>query len=230
MKRWGFRICAFLLLGAIVNVAVAFALWLWGERPLSGTFEAIDYWQLRSSDTKDIAMWHRLARHDWPMAPQTKMHQTTFGMRYSKMTAVKNDFNAIETSSHEEWKLKAKDRLFFTIASTACGWPIPFASISEARVASGMPPKFSTWDDAWLIGRLRVPNGVELPGFTINTLFYAAVLMGLFAVPFALRRRRRIRRGLCPGCAYDLRGSASQTCPECGAAVRRSSSESATTS
>src|SRR4029078_486715 len=34
------------------------------------------------------------------------------------------------------------------------------------------------------------------PGFAINTLCYAALGWLLFAAPFALRRRRRIKRGL----------------------------------
>jgi hypothetical protein len=61
------------------------------------------------------------------------------------------------------------------------------------------------------------------PGFAINTVFYAAVLWMLFAVPLALRKRRRIKRGWCSKCAYDLRGrppATSTVCPECGAAAR----------
>jgi hypothetical protein len=33
------------------------------------------------------------------------------------------------------------------------------------------------------------------------------------------RARRRLKRGLCPACGYDLRGAAHERCPECGAAV-----------
>ena len=55
------------------------------------------------------------------------------------------------------------------------------------------------------------------PGFAINTVFYALGGWLLFAGPFVVRRWRRIRRGLCPKCAYDLRGSDSPACPECGA-------------
>ena len=60
------------------------------------------------------------------------------------------------------------------------------------------------------------------PGFAINTVFYAFILWLLFAAPFAVRRRRRIRRGLCPKCAYDLRGTpdGATACPECGHVVR----------
>ena len=66
-----------------------------------------------------------------------------------------------------------------------------------------------------------VPVRPLWPGFAINTLFYAAILWLLFAGPFALRRWRRINRGLCPKCAYDLRNRASDSsvCPECGTAV-----------
>ena len=56
------------------------------------------------------------------------------------------------------------------------------------------------------------------PGFAINTLFYAAILWGLFAAPLALRRRRRIKRGLCPKCAYPI--GASDVCTECGTGWR----------
>ena len=60
------------------------------------------------------------------------------------------------------------------------------------------------------------------PGFAINTVFYAAILWMLFAAPFALRRRRRIKRGLCPTCGYDLRGRSGEStlCPECGKSLK----------
>ncbi len=52
------------------------------------------------------------------------------------------------------------------------------------------------------------------PGFAINTIFYAAVLWLLIAVPFALRRRLRVQRGLCEKCAYPI--GSSPVCTECG--------------
>lgn len=60
------------------------------------------------------------------------------------------------------------------------------------------------------------------PGFAINTIFYAAFLWLLFAASGYVRRRfirGRIKRGLCPACAYPV--GSSEVCTECGAPRRR---------
>jgi predicted amidophosphoribosyltransferase len=57
----------------------------------------------------------------------------------------------------------------------------------------------------------------------INTLFYAAILWLLFAAPFALLRWRRIKRGLCPACAYPV--GTRDLCSECGTPVNRCGSQ-----
>ncbi len=55
------------------------------------------------------------------------------------------------------------------------------------------------------------------PGFALNTMLYAMVLWLLSVAPLALRRRGRIKRGLCPKCAYPV--GTSDTCTECGSPV-----------
>jgi hypothetical protein len=64
-----------------------------------------------------------------------------------------------------------------------------------------------------------VPTGPLRNGFAINTAFYAAILWLLFFAPLALGRRRRIKRGLCPACAYPV--GSSDVCTECGTPVIR---------
>ena len=63
-------------------------------------------------------------------------------------------------------------------------------------------------------------HGVAIlwPGFAINTIFYAAMLWLLFAAPGYVRRRVRVRRGLCPACAYPI--GTSDVCTECGKPLR----------
>src|SRR5687767_7531158 len=99
---------------------------------------------------------------------------------------------------------------------------LPLHSVVGAR--SWKYPGPETRDGVWLV---RYPvfdgkktNALWLPyrpiwsGFAINTIFYAAILWMLFAAPFRVRRWRRIRRGLCPVCAYPI--GQSPTCTECG--------------
>jgi len=111
----------------------------------------------------------------------------------------------------------------------AAGWPrraitgrlyidldvIPYALRGEWVVILP-PPKPMRNDQSRLL-----PLQPLWPGFAINTLFYAVVLWMLVAGPRALNRKRRRMRGLCVKCAYDLRGTSSGVCPECGAAQAR---------
>ena len=53
------------------------------------------------------------------------------------------------------------------------------------------------------------------PAFALNTLLYATLTWLLSCALLALRRFRRIRRGLCPTCAYPT--GESSVCSECGA-------------
>ncbi len=73
-----------------------------------------------------------------------------------------------------------------------------------------------------------IPRFTSIPAATpvayslqFHLLFPLILLLSLFVLWFAwplVRRRRRRRRGQCGQCGYDLRGSVSQVCPECGSA------------
>ena len=54
-------------------------------------------------------------------------------------------------------------------------------------------------------------------GFIANMLFYSGFLWLLLPGRRALRREIRRKRGLCMKCAYDLQGADHKACPECGA-------------
>src|SRR5690606_21534602 len=67
-----------------------------------------------------------------------------------------------------------------------------------------------------------IPTDPVFRGFAINTVFYAALMGSILALPlsfFPIRRRLRARRGRCSKCGYDRAGLAgvAAACPECGA-------------
>ena len=51
-------------------------------------------------------------------------------------------------------------------------------------------------------------------GLVANTLLYATVIISIMWLLFAVRVKRRLRRGLCPSCKYPI--GVSDVCTECG--------------
>jgi hypothetical protein len=69
-----------------------------------------------------------------------------------------------------------------------------------------------------ILGRIVIlPYGVIPHTFAANTIVYASVLWSVLAWPFVIQRRLRVRRGLCPRCAYPY--GVSPVCSECGRAL-----------
>lgn len=69
---------------------------------------------------------------------------------------------------------------------------------------------------------LRIADMRALPGrpiwlgLAINSFFWGLALFWLLRGPILIRATVRLRRGLCPACAYDLRNNPTPGCPECG--------------
>jgi hypothetical protein len=95
------------------------------------------------------------------------------------------------------------------------------ADFSDTRPFTERPQWVGAIECKWRYkdGSKRIfPIHPIFPGFAINTIFYAAVLWVLFAVPLKVRRWRRIKRGVCVRCAYPV--GASAVCSECGTPVK----------
>jgi hypothetical protein len=223
----------FLLLGAAVNVAVA-----WGL-----------VWRAQSDDLLDLISETLLVRRE-PLstlkfeAGVARTWQTT---RPMGMTWV-NQIQILDEGQYHDllpsWSAFARHDVSqcvhecFSAADPATsfsevGAGFPLASFYGAR-AFGVfgqlePQEFGFLQLPIALGgdlarmgdrHLTVPAWPLWPGFAVNTLFYAAILWLLFAARLLLpwwRRRRRIRRGLCPACAYPV--GTSPVCTECGKAV-----------
>ena len=61
---------------------------------------------------------------------------------------------------------------------------------------------------------MALPLGIIPLGTVLNTLVYAAAIWTIVILPRDVRLRRRLRRGQCVRCGYQLRDHGS--CPECG--------------
>lgn len=102
----------------------------------------------------------------------------------------------------------------------------PRASQSADRVRvsvrhftyTGLPPPASA--AAWSQTGRRLPTTPMWPGLIAGSFFYGLIIyLPVHAIP-ALRRTRRVRRGLCPACGYNRSGlPAESPCPECGSTI-----------
>src|SRR5262245_47154104 len=107
------------------------------------------------------------------------------------------------------------------VTDMSCGWP---ARSLKGRLWLGKKVQYLTW----LNSDHAVASRALWPGFAINTVFYAAVLWVLVAGirgPGFIRRRIRIKRGLCPSCGYPI--GSNPRCTECGKPVRAKGAEPA---
>jgi hypothetical protein len=71
-------------------------------------------------------------------------------------------------------------------------------------------------------GRPRIaPLRPIWPGLAINTIFYATILWLLWIARARVRRFIRIRRHRCPACGYEIAAGVGPRCSECGAELPR---------
>lgn len=84
--------------------------------------------------------------------------------------------------------------------------PAPANGAAPAISKPGVPDRAVPWRFLWI-------------NLTLDTIFYAAVLLLPYLLVRLIRHHLRRREGLCPRCAYDRSGlESSALCPECGTA------------
>jgi hypothetical protein len=233
------RASVFLLLAAIVNIAVA-----WGCA-LAIHFDTMWYLDGASGGVLEVehSYQHWLVHRDQkPGACRIASQWADRDLRIdlsgawpeNRPEALIPDWAAsarpdVASASRSTWHYRWVD---------ARGWPLlalgtgiacdtsSHANAESVRILGGIPIDQPTLGSMRSIGGNQrfIPLRPIWPGFAINTLFYAGILWLLFAAPFALRRRfrgGRIKRGLCPACAYPVGDS--PVCSECGKAVEQRS-------
>jgi hypothetical protein len=205
VRRIVLRVAVLLLLGAVVNVAVAWGCvctidWSYSNLWLYISDNDTDWWQesapsgFRAKPERYVGPYHALgveSRMYWAGTPDGGVsiqsgHRVRTGFPFRSLEA-------------EQWSDG------FNVARDE-----PEAPIIQRGVISA-PFLQRGGGPSWIYVLPCIPIW---PGFAINTVFYALILWLLLAAPLALRRWRRMRKGLCPKCAYPIGQSAN--CTECG--------------
>jgi hypothetical protein len=203
VKRWLVRICLFLLLGAIVNVAVAWGWVAWSE--------ASTAWQLDRPRVSAI-----LVAGGFDVLPDDRCEGGISAGRGLHIRTIILD--AMEQNGISNWSVEFLAGL--PCHSLHAEWRASGTTTNEMydfKPSGGIQHKRLKFEEE-SFDRL-LPLHPIWPGFAINTVFYAALLWLLFAAPFALRRWRRVKRGLCARCGYPWGVGA--VCSECGSAIVR---------
>src|SRR5262245_46006735 len=217
MKRCACRLLLFLLAGAIFNVAVA-----WGCAMWSKIHANTPRWLPPPQVGEHVAYLQSVGWRPLPMAADKSVKLSVW---YGTGLGV----SLRNVREEGEW-LGAPRRqplsVFREIISSRhvrAGWPLSaLAGDLWQEVDDPFGPCRTRWAiklpeaeySRALLVRPALPLRPIWPGFEINTILYAALLWLLVFALRRTRRWRRIKRGLCPACAYPL--GESPTCSECG--------------
>jgi len=220
MRRFTIRILMFVFIGAILNVAVAWACAL-----------------VQAGVQSDWNPYHN------PYAPESPgaslvLHLTSrFG--YEKVEGVGRSGTLLDRHidrvqnyrSVVWWPAEATHTLNPSFA-VATGWPARAVSMWCSSAVQELPNDEGIryiYDLHWGIAGSRrfvqrePETAPALPmrpiwwGFMCNTIFYASVAVAVCIIPERIRRSFRCKRGRCPACGYPI--GESPTCSECGATI-----------
>ncbi len=189
----------FLLLGVVVNVAVAWGFVLW--MPMNN-FVNLAEKEVRQRIPPDVTVRSDLFFF-WGME-------------------IKPPGRSILMLAATEVGSRGQDSAVPLYVELHAGWPTMSLDGTSKMTETGTHYPFLFYLPEWLWERVEffvVPLRPQWPGFAINTLLYGGVPWLLVCGPFELRRYRRPKRGLCVYCAYPI--GMSDVCTECGRAIAR---------
>jgi hypothetical protein len=215
------RVIVFLLLGAIVNVAVAWgcSLWLCNDLLVSRTPDPVP---------SATATWpFYLQGAGWPKVDTVYDYGHCFGgdavvlEGYTPKTLAPGDprVSGVRCSIHRfGWPMRSMQWHGWSGGGPQGAALLMNADDLRGLLYAGIPVPSFVPARGGAAAHL-FPTAPICPGFALNTAFYAVILWSVVCGPFALRRLIRRRRGRCIKCNYDLRGAAHDRCPECGVVV-----------
>ena len=224
MMRISINIVILLLLGAILNVAVA---WGCAIRWVYDPFGEIRFGSTYDESTKIV--WKVDGKH-WIGTSEISID----GWYYELEDYVEDELTVEEaTPFWLDWERPediSDSRELYNADIIAHG--LPFRSLlvfddnesndSDSVFKKGIEATFPDWirgsepEFGFRLDTTHLPLKPTWLGFLANTIIYSwFFLLGQLQIK-SVRKRRRRKRGLCIKCAYDLRGTEHAVCPECG--------------
>ncbi len=224
MKRWVIIITSCILVGAIINVAVAWWFTIWGDEGANS--DSITQYG-RSYGKPESGEWYV---------------ETIIGSGFTFSLSAIN----VRSTERDERELTAEEVLTYywvdslrldpdTISmysqgmycGLAHGWPFRSMMIiagpgfdDKDIFLRGLPWSAPSWpvDRSTSPGLtsypIYLPLNIIWPGFIANTLLYAMMFYSIFFMPFKLRYLFRTKRKQCTKCGYPI--GQSEVCTECG--------------
>jgi hypothetical protein len=246
MKRRLFKLVVFLLLGAIVNVAVAWGCVMWLQPPVAGANNKVAWrqhqgqapaegWLLQRRETWGITRFigtGQRPKYSYPL----DQNVPGFYPAWSDMPRLlkERDADLDRDRRRQNQGMTVEGLAATTFMEDAAGWPMRALRSRWAMESQSAPnaPGWSFWHDSIALNAVGPAAAVGIPldnqralplrpiplGFVINMLFYAAIFWLVFGGPFDLRRHYRRRRNLCLHCAYPI--GTSEVCTECGKSLK----------
>ena len=211
MKRRLFKLVVFLLLGAIVNVAVAWGCAAWSAPLYSGSLEVTS--RKIADNVFEGVTRLRVFGH-------TRVNYGTFsdlvvGKTAAQMTQIVWLPGDNYSETRAGWPLRTLRCRNLAVIEMGGMISITINTntanpIEGGIVLSSFP--IGSPAQSWR----ALPYQPIWTGVVVNTILYAPLVWLLTVGPFTARRMIRRRRGHCIKCCYDLRGDFSVGCPECG--------------
>ncbi len=207
MRRRHIRVAAFLILGAIINLFIAWSIGL-----------LVSPSWLSSNYNVEGDGWPSDPPADWPHADRWS---TMSGFGFDSRGASANLKELVEKGNQDS------SFTYYHMDFYKYGWPA--RSVACRRLVTQQGPQVKEFGESPLIRGFeanlfgyhtpyqRIALRPLLLGFMINTLFYAALASATFCLARTMGRRVRDRKGMCPICGYNLTDLVD--CPECGNAV-----------
>ncbi len=205
MKHLASRLLFLIVIGAVINVAVTWALAIWTG---SVTFDA----QLTASLRR-----HRFeaeGRSDRVRQESIWIDRALRGAGLDLVIVKREQPAEIVHLYRAGWPFRAMqgESRPTTAGKPEYAWAVPLSSkvtlraelvVVKAKVLTSLATRVVPLRPVW-------------PGFLGNTVLYTVVAVGVIGCAWLVRRAYRRWRGRCIGCGYDLRGDLDRGCPECG--------------